>query len=188
MEAGRSRENRRRPKGRVQYENRELTDARFLCSLFSLVLGHGQHLRYHPTRSPGEARHHPRRQQGGSTDPRAQASSHRGLLQDQAHHRGGQQCHQVSERARIDALSREEEADSLCSSSFSFVFSSINPDPALRLSPELGNVAFASTQMGWCFTLKSFAQLYSDTFGEPSFPVSLHPSTRLLRRVSKLYR
>lgn len=45
------------------------------------------------------------------------------------------------------------------------VLSTINPDPALRLSPENGNVAFASTQTGWCFTLKSFAQLYSDTFG-----------------------
>lgn len=43
--------------------------------------------------------------------------------------------------------------------------SAINPDPVLRVSPENGNVAFASTQMGWCFTLRSFAQLYSDTFG-----------------------
>ncbi|KAB5591958.1 U5 small nuclear ribonucleoprotein component [Ceratobasidium theobromae] len=38
----------------------------------------------------------------------------------------------------------------------------INPDPALRLSPERGNVAFASTEMGWCFTLRSFAQMYVD--------------------------
>lgn len=42
---------------------------------------------------------------------------------------------------------------------------SINPDPALRLGPERGNVAFASTQMGYCFTLRSFAKLYADTFG-----------------------
>ncbi|CAE6423334.1 unnamed protein product, partial [Rhizoctonia solani] len=38
----------------------------------------------------------------------------------------------------------------------------INPDPSLRLSPERGNVAFASTEMGWCFTLRSFAQMYAD--------------------------
>ncbi|KAF9310911.1 U5 small nuclear ribonucleoprotein component [Podila horticola] len=34
----------------------------------------------------------------------------------------------------------------------------------IRLSPELGNVAFASSQMGWCFTLKSFAKLYADSY------------------------
>jgi len=43
--------------------------------------------------------------------------------------------------------------------------SNINPDPDLRLSPESGNVAFASTDMGWCFTLRSFAQMYADTYG-----------------------
>lgn len=48
------------------------------------------------------------------------------------------------------------------------VISSVDPDEKLRLSPERGNVAFASTQMGWCFTLGSFAKLYSDTFGELS--------------------
>lgn len=45
------------------------------------------------------------------------------------------------------------------------VISEIDPDPSLRVSPEKGNVAFASTQMGWCFTLKSFAKMYSDTYG-----------------------
>ncbi|WWC88772.1 uncharacterized protein L201_003685 [Kwoniella dendrophila CBS 6074] len=45
------------------------------------------------------------------------------------------------------------------------VIASIDPDESYRLSPERGNVAFASTQMGWCFTLKSFASMYSDTFG-----------------------
>jgi U5 small nuclear ribonucleoprotein component len=40
-----------------------------------------------------------------------------------------------------------------------------NPDPSLRVSPERGNVAFASTSMGWCFTLGSFAKMYADTFG-----------------------
>ncbi|KAG0012060.1 U5 small nuclear ribonucleoprotein component, partial [Podila clonocystis] len=34
----------------------------------------------------------------------------------------------------------------------------------IRLSPELGNVAFASSQMSWCFTLKSFAKLYADSY------------------------
>lgn len=38
-------------------------------------------------------------------------------------------------------------------------------DPARKLGPERGNVAFASTEMGWCFTLRSFAKLYSDTYG-----------------------
>ncbi|KAJ7070648.1 P-loop containing nucleoside triphosphate hydrolase protein [Mycena amicta] len=42
---------------------------------------------------------------------------------------------------------------------------SIDPDPELRLSPENGNVAFASTDMTWCFTLRSFAQMYADTYG-----------------------
>ncbi|KAG8900279.1 hypothetical protein FRB99_006147 [Tulasnella sp. 403] len=41
--------------------------------------------------------------------------------------------------------------------------SSIDPNPELRLSPERGNVAFASSQMGYCFTLDSFARLYAET-------------------------
>ncbi|KAJ9094903.1 hypothetical protein QFC19_007759 [Naganishia cerealis] len=45
------------------------------------------------------------------------------------------------------------------------IIASINPDENLRLSPERGNVAFASAQMGWVFTLRSFAQMYSDTYG-----------------------
>lgn len=32
----------------------------------------------------------------------------------------------------------------------------------IRLSPEMGNVCFASSQMGWCFSLKSFAKMYHD--------------------------
>ena len=31
-----------------------------------------------------------------------------------------------------------------------------------KISPERGNVAFASSQHGWCFTLESYAQLYLD--------------------------
>ncbi|KAK3309945.1 P-loop containing nucleoside triphosphate hydrolase protein [Chaetomium strumarium] len=34
-----------------------------------------------------------------------------------------------------------------------------------RISPEKGNVLFACTSMGWCFTLRSFAKMYSDSFG-----------------------
>jgi 116 kDa U5 small nuclear ribonucleoprotein component len=39
---------------------------------------------------------------------------------------------------------------------------------AKRLSPEKGNVLFASTEMGWCFTLQSFAKMYTDTYGGAS--------------------
>ena len=73
------------------------------------------------------------------------------------------------------------------------VISELDPDPALRVSPERGNVAFASAQMGWCFTLKSFAKMYADTYGpielEP-FAARLwgniyyHPDTRKFSRVA----
>lgn len=33
-----------------------------------------------------------------------------------------------------------------------------------RVSPEKGNVAFASATMGWCFTLSSFAKMYVETY------------------------
>lgn len=33
-----------------------------------------------------------------------------------------------------------------------------------QISPLIGNVAFASTELGFCFTLKSFARIYSSTF------------------------
>ncbi|KAK7983736.1 hypothetical protein PG989_011138 [Apiospora arundinis] len=33
-----------------------------------------------------------------------------------------------------------------------------------RLSPEKGNVLFACADMGWCFTLQSFAKMYADSF------------------------
>ncbi|KAI5800001.1 P-loop containing nucleoside triphosphate hydrolase protein [Geopyxis carbonaria] len=35
---------------------------------------------------------------------------------------------------------------------------------ALRLSPDKGNVCFASATMGWCFSLSSFAKMYADTY------------------------
>ncbi|KAK4056965.1 hypothetical protein OIO90_001865 [Microbotryomycetes sp. JL221] len=73
------------------------------------------------------------------------------------------------------------------------VISEINPDPKLRVSPERGNVAFASSQMGWCFTLKSFAKMYADTYGPmdlDQFAVRLwgniyfHPENRKFSRQS----
>ncbi|KAL6047985.1 U5 small nuclear ribonucleoprotein component [Balamuthia mandrillaris] len=39
-----------------------------------------------------------------------------------------------------------------------------------RLSPELGNVCFASGLMGWSFTLDSFAALYAETHGASFAP------------------
>ncbi|RDA93269.1 hypothetical protein CP533_6530 [Ophiocordyceps camponoti-saundersi (nom. inval.)] len=35
-----------------------------------------------------------------------------------------------------------------------------------RVSPELGNVLFACTDLSWCFTLQSFAQMYSQRYSE----------------------
>jgi len=45
------------------------------------------------------------------------------------------------------------------------LLSSIAPDANLIVSPDLGNVCFASGGMGWCFTLFSFAKIYFDTYG-----------------------
>lgn len=60
------------------------------------------------------------------------------------------------------------------------VISAIDPSPELRLSPEKGNVAFASTQMGWCFTLESFAKMYRDVYGQSTSALSRHILTSLL--------
>lgn len=35
-----------------------------------------------------------------------------------------------------------------------------------RISPERGNVLFACTDLGWCFTLPSFAKMYTDVYGD----------------------
>lgn len=45
------------------------------------------------------------------------------------------------------------------------VIASVDPSEKYRLSPERGNVAFASTQMGWCFTLETMSRMYADTYG-----------------------
>ena len=39
-----------------------------------------------------------------------------------------------------------------------------------RVSPEKGNVAFACTEMGWCFTLQSFAKMYAETYPKVDAP------------------
>ncbi|KAF2675426.1 U5 small nuclear ribonucleoprotein component [Microthyrium microscopicum] len=39
-----------------------------------------------------------------------------------------------------------------------------------RVSPEKGNVAFACSTLGWCFTLQSFAKMYAQTY--PSLSAS----------------
>ena len=40
-----------------------------------------------------------------------------------------------------------------------------NQQKFIKVSPENGNVCFASSLNGWCFSLQSFAQGYSDTHG-----------------------
>jgi hypothetical protein len=66
----------------------------------------------------------------------------------------------------------------------SSVYSAINPDESLRLSPERGNVAFASAQMGWVFTLRSFAQMYSDTYGKSIARLTIFLAKIMLKCVS----
>ncbi|KAK9464868.1 P-loop containing nucleoside triphosphate hydrolase protein [Lipomyces arxii] len=39
------------------------------------------------------------------------------------------------------------------------------PSSGIRLSPEKGNVCFASSTLGWCFNLKSFAGMYNSVYG-----------------------
>ena len=65
----------------------------------------------------------------------------------------------------INTFIRCASASLLASGLICRMCSNIDPDPSLRLSPELGNVAFASADMMWCFTLRSFAKMYADTYG-----------------------
>ncbi|GAO51234.1 P-loop containing nucleoside triphosphate hydrolase protein [Saitoella complicata NRRL Y-17804] len=44
------------------------------------------------------------------------------------------------------------------------IINSVAPGQDNRLSPERGNVCFASTQMHWIFSLKSFSKMYADTY------------------------
>lgn len=41
----------------------------------------------------------------------------------------------------------------------------IAPGSGIRLSPEKGNVCFASFDLGWCFSLQSFAAMYNGLYG-----------------------
>ncbi|CAO1630088.1 unnamed protein product [Sympodiomycopsis kandeliae] len=45
------------------------------------------------------------------------------------------------------------------------VIATHDPNPSRKIGPERGNLVFASTQSGWSFTLRSFARLYSDSYG-----------------------
>ncbi|KAJ2685567.1 hypothetical protein IWW39_004193 [Coemansia spiralis] len=45
--------------------------------------------------------------------------------------------------------------------------------PSMCLSPELGNVCFASASFGWCFSLLSFAKRYVDEWDMPIAPKEL---------------
>ncbi|KAF2869504.1 elongation factor 2 [Massariosphaeria phaeospora] len=49
-----------------------------------------------------------------------------------------------------------------------------------RVSPEKGNVAFASTSMRWSFTLKSFARMYSDFYPGSERPTGFGNKTSSL--------
>ncbi|KAK3520669.1 hypothetical protein QTP70_030549 [Hemibagrus guttatus] len=46
------------------------------------------------------------------------------------------------------------------------MLSTYSTDESLVVSPLLGNVCFASSQYSICFTLGSFAKIYSDTYGD----------------------
>lgn len=50
-----------------------------------------------------------------------------------------------------------------------------------RLSPEKGNVMFACSSMGWCFTLQSFAKMYSDSYPGTKGNKGLDPQELALR-------
>lgn len=55
-----------------------------------------------------------------------------------------------------------------------FLLSTYSTDENLVVSPLLGNVCFASSQYSICFTLGSFAKIYSDTYGNNNFYLLLH--------------
>lgn len=71
--------------------------------------------------------------------------------------------------------------------------STYSTDENLVVSPLLGNVCFASSQYSVCFTLGSFAKIYSDTYGKalqheltPARPVS-HLMPRAIGQVLTLF-
>jgi U5 small nuclear ribonucleoprotein component len=52
------------------------------------------------------------------------------------------------------------------------IIRSIPGGDAIRLSPDLGNVCFASSQTGWIFSLDSFAKLYADAYDDADFEIA----------------
>ncbi|KIW03889.1 uncharacterized protein PV09_04734 [Verruconis gallopava] len=52
-----------------------------------------------------------------------------------------------------------------------------------RLSPEKGNVAFACSSMGWCFTLRSFAKMYTEAYPK----TKVHPEDFARRLWGDIY-
>ncbi|KAJ1988447.1 hypothetical protein GGI25_005268 [Coemansia spiralis] len=69
-------------------------------------------------------------------------------------------------------------------------------DASMRISPELGNVCFASASFGWCFSLESFASKYVEQWDMPIQPkefakrlwgdIYYHPGRRtFLRKKAK---
>merc|ERR1711966_215165 len=45
------------------------------------------------------------------------------------------------------------------------ILSFCSNDESIHVSPEKGNVCFASSLYGWSFTLKQFAKIYADYYG-----------------------
>jgi len=46
------------------------------------------------------------------------------------------------------------------------MFSGDDPDSCMHMSPVKGNVCFASSQYSLCFSLKSFATMYAQMYGD----------------------
>jgi hypothetical protein len=119
---------------------------------------------HHSTRGEGEAGHHAGDQQGGPSYSGAEAAAHGRVLQACAYDRRDQQPH----RSRDDRCAVNHGlAASLPSLRFAALarrclwhhalYAGVADRVPQRLSPELGNVCFASSINGWCFSLESFA-------------------------------
>lgn len=74
---------------------------------------------------------------------------------------------------------------------FLFLLSTYSTDENLVVSPLLGNVCFASSQYSICFTLGSFAKIYSDTYGKTTWNCAYNQRRNILssqaRRSSEAY-
>jgi U5 small nuclear ribonucleoprotein component len=56
---------------------------------------------------------------------------------------------------------------------------------AHRISPELGNVCFASASNGWIFSVPSFAKLYADYHGDSTLLCCYLAFKNLTRPISR---